>query len=153
MRFTHFWAAAAVAFVPVIKAQATDWAPLDPEAFEVKFGFDNIGRYIAPIGMVRSAINSTHCSPKPLPLTAFTSFLLFLLGQALVQSWQFQLPFIHILALHRCGRCWLRRLCCGNGSSTSVCPSYYRSTILLIPLKVQHIKLVFCISPRNYTKL
>jgi len=101
MRFTHFWAAAAVAFVPVTEAQATDWAPSDPEAFEVKLDFDSVGRYTAPIGMVRRAINSTHCSPTP--LTTFTSFLLYLLGQALVPSWQFQLPFVHILALHCCG--------------------------------------------------
>ena len=30
----------------------TAWVPSDPQAFELKLGFDQVGRYVIPIGMV-----------------------------------------------------------------------------------------------------
>jgi hypothetical protein len=67
-----FLCAAAAATLPGSEAWAfltkrdTNWVPSDPQAFEVNLGFDNAGRYLAPIGMVRRTIllvaplNPTH---------------------------------------------------------------------------------------------
>lgn len=63
LRFAHLCAAAAIVLVPGSAARvsrtkrATGFVPSDPQAFEVTLSFDNAGRYLAPIGMVRRAIN------------------------------------------------------------------------------------------------
>jgi len=67
MRFTHLYAPVAVAFflseIPVTEARISRvkrdvvWVPWNPRAFEVKVSFDDIGRYLIPIGMVRRRIN------------------------------------------------------------------------------------------------
>ena len=63
LRFAHLCAAAAIALVPGSAARVsrtkrgTNWVPSDPQAFEVTLSFDNAGRYLAPIGMVRRPIN------------------------------------------------------------------------------------------------
>lgn len=66
LRFPHLCAAAAtIALVPASEARvsrtkrASAWVPSDPQAFEVNLSFDNVGRYLAPIGMVRRPINRT----------------------------------------------------------------------------------------------
>lgn len=63
LRFPYLCAAAAIALVPGSAARVSRskraWAPSDPQAFEVTLSFDNDGRYLAPIGMVRRAINGT----------------------------------------------------------------------------------------------
>ncbi len=65
-RFAHLWAAAAaIALVPASEARVSRtkrdsaWVPIDPQAFEVNLSFDHVGRYLAPIGMVRRPINRT----------------------------------------------------------------------------------------------
>jgi len=67
MRFTHLYAPLAVAFflraIPVTEARISrakrdgPWVPSNPQAFEVKVSFDDVGRYLIPIGMVRRRIN------------------------------------------------------------------------------------------------
>jgi hypothetical protein len=63
MQFTHLFAAAALSLVPGAEASAfrtkrdAVWLPSDPHAFEVNLGFDSVGRYLTPIGMVRRAFN------------------------------------------------------------------------------------------------
>jgi len=62
MRRTFLFAAAPVALLPGSQAwgfrtkRDAAWVPSDPQAFEVSLGFDNGGRYTAPIGMVRRTI-------------------------------------------------------------------------------------------------
>jgi len=77
MRFTHPYAAAAVAFflrgVPLTDARtppAKRWMPSDPKAFETELSFDPVGRYVATIGMVRCQINLQH-SPLTETRTGF----------------------------------------------------------------------------------
>lgn len=130
MRFTHSYAAAAVAFflrgVPVGEARTSPvkrWVPSDPQAFEVELGFDSVGRYLATIGMVRCRI---HFTALTVDRSAKRFSASYLLGQAFCSSWKFQLPPVHMRPLYRCGCRWLRDLCLANRPSTSVCPSCHR---------------------------
>lgn len=66
LRFAHLCAAAAIALVPASEARwfsrtkrDSAWVPTDPLAFEVNLSFDHVGRYLAPIGMVRRPMNRT----------------------------------------------------------------------------------------------
>jgi hypothetical protein len=63
MRCAFLCAAAAAASLvpgseawPFLTKRNALWAPSDPHAFEVNLGFDNVGRYLATIGMVRRTI-------------------------------------------------------------------------------------------------
>ena len=106
MHFPFLCAAAAAAFLPSSDAWAfrrtkrAAWVPSDPKAFEVNLGFDNAGRYIAPIGMVCLTILLT--TP---PLTALclasSSLIRASLGPALAISALFCPHPLHTLLLLR----------------------------------------------------
>jgi len=74
MRRTFLCAAAAVALLPGTEAwtfltkRDASWVPSDPLAFEVSLDFDNAGRYLVPVGMVRRTILfTTKPADSPLP--------------------------------------------------------------------------------------